>query len=336
MLEMKQWDANPIAAFTAFVRSAEFTSLTRRLGEPSGEPVSEKSAEVYGFMFAKFISWLRTENRTFTQAEEKDLIRFVSQLRRRREQNSAITERYLRLLERCYQHLEIAPNPATSAMKLAGENKYLAKNKATEALRPEQIDAFVAALPFWETDPRNRAGRLPKGWKRRRDHAVQATMLFGGLRVAEVIGLHLSEVDDVFGHGPIRIQITPEDKHDTSYEHDTLVQGYGAERLREWLIERKAENRAGERVLAGDLVFPGDQTGKPMSKVTLWRQVRNSFERAKIEVDRSGGRTLRNTFAVKQLVDGGSTADLQKSLGLALERSTETYKVAKAKKERES
>ena len=58
----------------------------------------------------------------------------------------------------------------------------------------------------------------------------------------------------------------------------------------------------GERVLKGDLVFPGNDQGKPMSKVTLWRQVKETFARAGIDVNRSGGRTLRNTFAAQKLV----------------------------------
>jgi site-specific recombinase XerD len=334
MTDPKQWDADPIASFTAFVRTAEFARTSRRLGEADPAPVSSKSAAIYGFMFSKFAKWLAAEKKSFSHVGEQDLVRFVSQLRRRGEQNSDITERYLRLLERCYAHLKIAPNPATSATKLASENRYLAKNQGTEALEQEQIDAFVAALPSFEQPGPNRAGRLPKGWKRRRDHAAQASMLFGGLRVAEVIGLHVDEVDDAFNHGPIRLQINPEDKHDTSYEHETVVYDYGADALRRWLVERLAEDARGNRILAGNLVFPGDHTGKPMSKVTLWRQVQATFVRAGIDVNRAGGRTLRNTFAARELKNGRSKADVKEYLGLALERSAELYETAKPRKKK--
>lgn len=334
MTDPKKWDADPIGSFAAFIQSDEFAKTSRRLGEKDPAPVSAKSAAVYSFMFRKFMMWLSGQNRTFSQVGEQDLVRFVSQLRRHGEQNSDITERYLRLLERCYTYLRIAPNPATSAKKLATENRYLAKNQGTEALDQQQIDAFITALPSLDAPGPNRAGRPPKAWKRRRDHAAQASMLFGGLRVAEVIGLHIDEVDDAFKHGPIRLQINPEDKHDTSYEHETVVHDYGADALRRWLVERLAEDAKGNRILAGDLVFPGDHTGKPMSKVTLWRQVQATFVRAGLDVNRAGGRTLRNTFAARELKNGRTKADVKEYLGLALERSAELYETAKPRKKK--
>lgn len=335
MPDMKSWDDDPLVAFTAFVMTPAFASTSRRLGEAEPEAISTKSAEIYIFMFRKFTAWLAGQNRRFSQVEERDLVRFISQLRRRGEQNSGITERYLRLLERCYSHLKITPNPATSATKLAVDNHYLAQNVGTEALDPEQVDAFVAALPPLDPPGANRAGRLPKAWKRRRDHAVQATLLFGGLKVAEAIGLHLGEVEDSFNPLPIRLKINPEDKHATSYEHETIVHGYGADALRRWLIERLAEDSKGQRLFKGDLVFPGDAEGKPMSKVTLWRQVKATFARAGIDVNRSGGRTLRNTFAAQQLKEHGRTKnDVIGYLGLALERSAEIYETAKPRKKK--
>lgn len=333
MPDLKTWDDDPLAAFTAFVMTPAFASTSRRLGEAEPEAISTTSGAVYTFMFRKFAAWLASQNRRFSQVEERDLVRFISQLRRRGEQNSAITERYLRLLERCYSHLQIMPNPATSATKLATDNHYLAQNVGTEALDPEQVAAFVSALPPLDPPGANRAGRLPKAWKRRRDHAVQATLLFGGLKVAEAIGLHLGEVEDSLSPLPIRLKINPEDKHATSYEHETIVHGYGADALRYWLIERLAEDGTGERLLKGDLVFPGNAEGKPMSKVTLWRQVKATFARAGIDVNRSGGRTLRNTFAAQQLKDHGRTKnDVKGYLGLALERSAEIYETAKPRK----
>lgn len=335
MPDLKTWDDDPLAAFSTFVTTPAFARTSRRLGEAEPKEISTTSAAVYIFMFRKFATWLAGQSRRFSQVEERDLVRFVSQLRRRGEQNSGITERYLRLLERCYNHLQIAPNPATSATKLAIDNNYLAQNVGTEALDPEQVGAFVAALPPIDPPGANRAGRLPKAWKRRRDHAVQATLLFGGLKVAEAIGLHLGEVEDSFSPLPIRLKISPDDKHATSHEHETIVHGYGADALRYWLIERLAEDGKGQRLLKGDLVFPGDSEGNPMSKVTLWRQVKATFARAGINVNRSGGRTLRNTFAAHQLKEHGRTKnDVKGYLGLALERSADIYETAKPRKKK--
>jgi site-specific recombinase XerD len=323
MTNPEQWDSAPLVAFKDFISSPAFAKTSRRLGSAAGpEPVSAKSASVYTFMFGKFAAWLAKEPRTFRQLREQDLLKFVGEIRRQGEQASAITERYLRLLERCFQHLEIAPNPASTALKLATDNHYLGKDKRMAVLATDQIDVFVRALPPLEPPGPTRAGRKPLGWKRRRDHAVQATMLFGGIRVAEAIGLQLAEVDDAFEEGAIALRIVPEGKHDTSHAHDTLLRGYGAVALRTWLVERQLLD------IPGTLVFPGDAAGKPMSKLTVYRQVRTTFERAGIQVDRNGGRTLRNTFAVEELREGASAAEVKKHLGLALERSAEIYELA--------
>jgi integrase/recombinase XerD len=319
MSNPEPWDTAPLVAFKTFVSSADFAKTSRRLGASTAEPVSPKSAAIYTFMFGKFALWLSGEQRKFTQLTEQDLVRFVSQLLREGDQNSAITARYLRLLERCFQHLEIVPNPAAAALKLATDNHYLGKDKRMAVLAADQINVFVRALPPIEAAPTHRSGRMPKGWKRRRDHAVQATMLFSGIRVAEAIGLQLAEVDDAFEEGMIALRIVPDGKHDTSYAHDTLLRDYGAQALRSWLAERA------QLGIPGALVFPGDVAGRPMSKTTVYRQVQATFDRADIKVARNGGRTLRNTFAVEELRDGASTADVREHLGLALERSTEIY-----------
>lgn len=333
MKNQKTWDEDPISSFATFIHSAKFMETSRRLGKQSAEPISVKSAAVYTFMFGKFAAWLAQANRLFSAVDDQDLIRFVSQLRQRGEQNSGITARYLRLLERCYTFLEVTPNPAALALKRATDNKYLAHDTGTEALTEQQIADFIAALPPLELPMRNRAGRPPKAWKRRRDHALQATMLFGGLKVSEIIGLHLNEIDASFENLPLLVKIRPEDKHDTSYQHTTIVHAYGAEALRRWLIERQETDARGKPMFAGDLVFPGGHDGRPMSKVTLWRQVKATFERAGIDVNRSGGRTLRNTFAKQQLTTHGRTkSDLKEYLGLALERSAQIYETAQPRK----
>lgn len=332
----KKWDVNPNAAFNAFVTSEDYgkTSLRRPAGNDKVKLVSAKSAAIYRFMFHNFTEWLVQERKPFSAVAEQDLVRFISQKRSSGEQNSLITQRYLRLLERCYNHLQIRPNPATAAMYLANANGYIARDKTTATLEQAEISTFINALPSFEPPGPNRAGRAPKAWKRRRDHAMQAVMLFGGLRVAEVIGLRLSEIDDPFDgkleheRGALVLMIEPEGKHDTSHPHETILRSYGALALRTWLDERASIN------FRGDLVFPGDLEGKPVPRPTLYRQVKATFERAGLEVDRAGGRTLRNTFAVQELQYGGTRSEVANYLGLALERSVETYEVAKVKRMR--
>jgi site-specific recombinase XerD len=249
-----------------------------------------------------------------------DLRRFIELSKDgQRDLNSKIAYRYLRLLERCFDYLGRAPNPAQQAI-IATDRAHLAEDAPMTALGPDDLQRFLAALPAGRTD--DMEGHA--GWKRRRDRAMQVVMALAGLRVAAAIGLLLDEVGrqpDI--DGALTLTITPEAKHRTSYEHTTTLPRAGVAELSAWLQERDALE------IPGNLVFPANLEGEPLHKATVYRQTRATFERAGIAVSRAGGRTLRNSFAVQQLEQGMSRGELTTALGLALERSTEAYKYAR-------
>ena len=70
-----------------------------------------------------------------------------------------------------------------------------------------------------------------------------------------------------------------------------------------------------------------------MDKATVYRQVKKTFERAGLEMPRQGGRTLRNTFAVREL-EKESVELVGQLLGLERQRSTEAYLNAARRKTR--
>lgn len=318
----EQWDTDLIAAFQTFIAGPAFAKTSRRLGNGTAQPVSKQSVLIYTAMFNKFAHWMRAERRSFSQLGDQDLVRFVNQIRSQGEQKSGITQRYLRLIERCFEHLAVVPNPASVALKLATDNHYLGKDKCMAVLENSQIDQFLSALPPFTPPTKPRSGRKPVGWKQRRTHAMQATILFSGLRVAEAIGLQIEEVDDPFGDGDIALRISPVAKHDTSYAHDTILRDYGAVALRTWLAERR------QLGIPGTVVFPANIDGGTMDASTVYMHVHATFKRAGIDVGRQGARTLRNTFAVGELREGADREEVKKYLGLALERSTEIYELA--------
>lgn len=312
------WDQAPLGAFTAFVATKDFVETSRRLYARTPEPIAPESAAIYTFMFGKFAHWLASEGILMSQVDQRDLVRFlaVKSDGKHLDLNSKIAYRYLRLLDRCYQHLGVVPNPAQHAIFDVMKSGHIAKDDGMIALTEQQLDSFLAALP--SSTARQRSQFV--GWKRRRDRAMQVVMLLAGLRVAEAIGLLIDEI----GHqgdidGNLEIALTPIEKHETSYQHTTVLRQRGVAELLDWLTERKALN------IPGPLVFPADMQGAALNKATVYRQVRATFERAGIVVTRSGGRTLRNTFAVQELRNGATRAELTEYLGLALERSTETY-----------
>jgi site-specific recombinase XerD len=324
MDQLAAWDADPLKRFSAFVASPDFVLTSSRQREDNPKPVSPESAAIYKFMFGKVAAWMLEERLKMSTVTARDLHRFVQLAHDgHRDLNSKIAYRYLRLLERCYEHLERTPNPARDAI-VGIDRAQITRDAPMTALNADELERFLAALPGRKGDEDGKAA----GWKRRRDRAMQVTMALAGLRVAEAIGLLVGEVGrqtDV--EGGLSLDITPEHKHRTSYEHTTTLPKEGVAELLAWLEEREALN------IPGDLVFPANMEGEALHKATVYRQVKATFARAGLAVPRAGGRTLRNTFASQQLRQGTPQSELTTALGLALERSAEAYKYAKVNPE---
>jgi integrase/recombinase XerD len=310
------WENDPMTAFNAFIASPDFAQTSRRQRRGGvATPLSHASLDVYCFMFRKFVSWLTERRLTLTTLTEADLFAFIDQrgpdgaLRL----NSSIARRYLRLLERCYRHLNLVPNPAQSAMLAAASGAHALRHDAdTAALAPAQVTRFLAALP-----------PADGSWKQQRDRAMQLVMLFGGLTVAEVIGFMVSEVGAQSSlDGALELALTPAGKHQSSHAHTTRLHADAVPELLAWLAVRRS------MPLHGALVFPANFRGDALNKSTVYRQAKATFDQAGLALPRLGGRTLRNSFAVRELATV-PIDELTERLGLALTRSTERYVAAK-------
>lgn len=325
MHKLTSWDADPTRAFREFVSTTAFVETGRRpRADGTLKPLSSESAKIYIFMFANVAGWLLEQGLRFSTVTQADLLRFIGRtVKGKRVLNSKIAYRYLRLLERCYEHLGVAPNPAQQAI-VGIDRAHIAKDEAGRSLSEDQLARFFAALPAQA--PRQRRNTPFDGWKRRRDRAMQVVIALAGLRVSEAIGLLIPEVGRQLGiDGSILLTITPDEKHDTSHEHTVTLPRQGADELLHWLHEREA------MAIPGQFVFPANLTGARMTRKTVYMQMRATFERAGMDLARSGGRTLRNTFAKRQLDNGASPDELKDVLGLALERSAADYHFTRVK-----
>lgn len=319
------WDADPVKSFREFVSTTAFAETGRRQRADGTLRIpSAASAKIYLFMFNNVTGWLQEQGLAFSRVRHTDLLRFIERtVKGKRVLNSKIAYRYLRLLERCYEHLGVTPNPAQQAI-LGIDRAHMAKDDAGRTLSDEQLERFFAALPA--EAPRRRRSTPFDGWKRRRDRAMQVVIALAGLRVSEAVGLLLAEVGKQAAiDGSIELTITPSEKHDTSHEHAVALPREGADELRAWMDEREA------MAIPGDFVFPANLTGARMTRKTVYMQMRATFERAGMDLSRSGGRTLRNTFAKRQLDQGADPDELKDVLGLALERSAADYKLTRVK-----
>lgn len=339
----KIWASDPATAFQAFVLSPEFQLLGRRKISAAVDavpaPMRASSAKIYILMFGKFIRWLDARNLTLHQVTSTDILAFLehasdrsatdAQAPPKKDLNSSIRIRYLRIFERVFQHLQRHPNPArhaafdiykSSDKQLRGAD--LEKVAMTDA---EQI-AFMAALPAAPAaDPtlpsagRTSASMPVRGWKRRRDRAMQAMMLGAGLKVSEVIGIVTDSVGTVDATGCVPVTVSPASTAGTSRWHQTQLRAFAVHEVLNWKKERTALK------IPGALLFPATLQGGVLDKATVYRQVKATFERAGISVQRLGGRTLRNSFAVRELTAGASIELVGEFMGHRKRKSTEQY-----------
>lgn len=330
----QSWETQPTLAFGDFVKSVDFVELGRRpkrvncegaAVEPS--PLSLKSARGYTTMFAKFARWMEKNQRTIRSLEKDDILAFlntdIDPDRRgnkkggRKELNSDIRSRYLRLLERTFDHIKVDPNPARqAAYALASAPGGFGHDMPKEWLSPEEQDAFMRALADLEA----KAEFEPAiAWRRRRDRAMMALMIGAGLTVSEVIELYIENIGQPDNEGSIRVTVFPSAINSEGSMHTTVLRPFAVPYVMSWMKERQ------EMKLDTQLVFPGRREGGRVVHATLYRQVRAAFARAGIEVNREGGRTLRNSFAQRELAAGTSLDRLGDYLGLHDRRSVERY-----------
>jgi site-specific recombinase XerD len=335
--DMDAWRHEPQKAFDAFVISPEFLLLSRRRakgGEESDQrkgrgPIRASTAHVYMAMWSKFLRWLEPIKPSLFDVSSDDIMAFLEQhdvKGKRVLQGSTIRRQYLTLFERVYTHLKVRPNPATNACFDIFKHRnsgLMGKNAPKATLSEAEQIAFMRALPLPnsvdEEDP-------TVGWKRRRDRAMQALMLGAGLKVAEVIGIYTDSVGEKDATGSVPITISPAAAGGTIRAHQTQLRPFAAAEILQWVQERRALK------VLGRLLFPATLDGGRLDKATVYRQVKATLSRAGIDVSRQGGRTLRNSFAVRELGAGESIELVGEFLGHRRRRSTELYVVTDSKK----
>jgi integrase/recombinase XerD len=311
------WRTAPEKAFDAYLVSPAFFELSLRKPREGHDgvvtprqPLRKSSANVYRAMFGKYLRWLEERHIALFDVTSADLLTFLEQPAL----TSRIKYRYLRLLDRIYAHTAVVkPNPAQHACFdiFQGDRSKAGKDEAMVVLTAEQQGAFLQALP------------LSTSWKKSRDRAMQALMIGAGLKVSEVIGLRLENVGEKeAATGSIPITISPGSAGGTVRWHQTQLRSFAVQEVLAWLQVRH------DQKIAGALLFPASLKGGRLNPATIYRQVKATFTRAEIAVPRRGGRTLRNSYAVRELAAGADIELVGEFLGHRKRRSTEYYAAA--------
>lgn len=324
------WILQPMTAFGGFVTSLEFVELGKRpkrisadgsVSEP--QPLGLRSVQGYTAMFSKFVRWMSEANLDMARVTDEHVLLFLDvameppRKGRVKDLNSAIRARYVRLLERVYEHLRANPNPAAlAARSLKSSPGGRGRDLPKEWLTVEQQAAFMEALPARHSATPEESA---KAWRRRRDRAMMALMIGAGLTVTEVIELYIGNIGEQDESGSVPVTVWPTKGYHFSRKHLTMLRPFAVPEVVRWLEERAT------MALKGSLLFPATRTGGKVAASTLYRQVRATFAAAKITLNREGGRTLRNTFAQRELEAGTSLDELGEYLGLHERRSVERY-----------
>lgn len=328
------WKTAPLDAFGAFVMSAEFVELGRHAvarGE-DGKPLrtlSPASARIYVLMFGSFLRWIGQRQLRLHEVSAGDIKQFLEaehlqQDKRVKKLNSLIRVRYLRLLERMYAHLQIHPNPARHAAFDVYRTSAAGRDKPKAYLSEKEQIAFLAQLPVAKAlDPQSMED---PSWKKRRDRAMLAMMLGAGLTVAEVLSLRVDQVGPKDATGCVPIHLRKFLKKGVQ-AHETVLRAFAAPYVLPWIAERKLHK------IPSKLLFPATLVSdEPLNKATVYRHAKAAFEKAGIEVERMGGRTLRNSFAVRELANGQPPELVKQMMGHYELRSTLMYDLATTQK----
>lgn len=318
-----RWKEEPISAFIEFIQSTDFAKtalVTRKNGR-----LSDQSINVYRAMFSRFLIYIYAINKTLFDVTPEEIYAFLTATYETKAGKKLILEsdiqnRYLRLLERVFTYLECNPRPTDNINlgRLKDHYQLRGRDKQTVALNDVEITAFLSCLPA--PMAKERSGRLSANWKKKRDRALQCVVLGAGLTVAEVVKLEIDAIDSELQlDGSLGIQVNEyELENEFENMHMTYMHSELVPELEAWLTERK------KLFPQGTLIFPGT-TGQQLDKATVYRQIRKTFESAGIELPRRGGRTLRNTFAIREIQSGTDSQELLHKMGLFEERSLEIY-----------
>ena len=314
--EITLWIQDPECAFNDFVRSLDFPK-TGSARVPTDLPVKDSSAEIYNFMFSRFISWLQNygSGAIHLLNTTPDVISlFLDQVVV--ESQSEIRWRYLRLLERVFHHLvdagALEANPVSESVSQRIDSKGRKAVTGQDApmawLSPNAKNMIVKALEDY----------LKTGsWKERRDAALVVTIIGAGLKLSESL---LLEVNDISNNKDSTI-INVSKGIGTGLKRRVKIEENWKPFIQAWLNDDIVTVRKKNQIL-----FPGTKNGdQPMDHATAYRRIKKILEVADLNPLHLGGRTLRNSYAVEMITKGTNTKKLAAMLGLQEDKSLNRY-----------
>lgn len=343
------WRDDPMTAFEALLLSPAFVALGRRqrprkeadLGMPDPEPaaVRSSSATVYLSMFRSLQRHLDAEGIAFLSMNAAQFSEFLE----RKGTTSAVRQRYVRLVERVFDHLIerriAAANPASEAAPhlLSAPARRLPREKPTTFVPSALHDSvlFAALAPMLRHED----------WRLLRDAAMAAVLMGAGLKVYELSSMKVSWICGA--HPELDIQVP---QIGVSRPHRIPLRGFYADCVKAWLDRRASMqfrqpllfvNSVPEGLMSyvpdantrpGGPGKAGKRAGAGLDNSTIYRRIKAILAKTGVSTERHGSRSLRNSFAVRELNEGAAPELIEERLGLRDARSISRY-VSAAKRD---
>lgn len=288
---LAEWEAEPAAAFDAFLAGFKF----------DGRHLRESSFTIYRGMFDRLRRWALEQGKSVLQLDESALEVFLEM----RGLSPETRHRYLLVFSTWFAHLAQLRLAADTASGANPARLLLLETKAPEredpeALTPDELQLFWDALPAATT------------WKKARTNALVYAILGAGLRSSEALSLTLTDLPLKNG----MLETVWVQARKPRPERQVPIQPFARPILQDWLDQRAQLGIPGTRV------FPSNLAGAALQPVTLFRLIQSTLEHAGITKRYEGATLLRNTCGVLWLEHHDSFKVMQ-WMGHATQRTTE-------------
>lgn len=249
-------------------------------------PLQKNTKNIYTTMFSAFIGYIETKEIKFNHVNMGVIKAYLDG----RELTKHHRYRYVRLLERTYQHVnglgENIPNPGRLAAK-NGVGK--GSNDKTRFLDPTERERLIAAVREI-AQTRDESGKDEQSNTSLRDAAQIGVMLGGGMKVSQIVALSVNCV--VLDQARIDVRRSPQKTH------AVLLEPWAREVLDAWLQVR-AKLGLGHAVVFPPLTKRPRKPGKAPAQhqANVFTRTQKILKGLGIEGDRACPQTLRNSYA---------------------------------------
>lgn len=304
----------------------------------AGQQYEESSRKVYKSMWGKFVRWLRANDHQLQFCSSQ----FISTFLDAADLHRAHRQRYVRLIEKIYAHLDSLGLRIDNPGQEAGYSHVGAGlNDSMRCLTLEEREILFTGLrSIWGAGESSEENQKEKSWALIRDAAMIGVITGGGVKLSEVAQLTVNRSLDR------EFLLVPGRKGE---ERRAPLLPIGEEALAVWASWRA---RLG---FGGRVLFPADVSRRKlghngpfqtMPPKQIYRRIKALFERFGIDQTRmelaeatnkeevtlrNGGQTLRNTYAAILIERGETDEVIAEALGLYADFSVPRLRDAHSK-----